>query len=525
MKTAATVKKRVLLAAPEIPLSFWSFRETNRMMGAKTLLPPLGLITVAALLPREWELRLVDVNIRPIRESEWDWAEIVMLSAMLVQQRGMRALISEAKRRGKVVVAGGPYPSSVPGEVLAAGCDFLVQGEAELAMPQLVTALLEGSRGQVIASAERPPLNVSPVPRYDLLERGAYGCVSLQTSRGCPFDCEFCDVIHLYGRAPRYKSPEQFLAELAALQAWGWRGDVFVADDNFIGHKGHARALLEAMIPWMEAQGKPFSFITQASVNLGQDKEMIDLMTAANFGFVFLGVESPDEDVLKQAHKRQNLRDPLVESLRAINRNGITAIASFVLGLDGERSGAGRRIAALVETAGIPLVALNILQSLPNTALWERLRREGRLRELASGDTTGPRLNFVPSRPEAEVIDEYLALWDELYAPRRFYERAHRNVLEMRPTRRALGQALAPGGVDRAAWLKVPSGHRRGYWATLWRLFWRRAIFSRDGVVFWRLTWDVFRRNPSRLRRFLIICALGENLFPLRSLVRRQAAG
>jgi radical SAM superfamily enzyme YgiQ (UPF0313 family) len=525
MNPAANVKKRVLLVAPEIPLSFWSFRETNRMLGAKTLLPPLGLVTVAALLPREWELRLVDVNIRPIREAEWEWAEIVMLSAMLVQRRGMLALISEAKRRGKVVVAGGPYPSSVPGDVLAAGCDFLVQGEAELTIPQLVAALEEGGRGGVIASGEKPPLSASPVPRYDLLERGAYGCVSLQTSRGCPFDCEFCDVIHLYGRAPRYKSPGQVIAELSALHAWGWRGDVFIADDNFIGHKGHARALLAAMIPWMEQHGKPFGFITQASVNLGQDNEMIDLMTAANFGFVFLGVESPDEAVLQQAHKQQNLRDPLVESLRAINRNGLTVIASFVLGLDGERSGAGRRIAALVEATGIPLVALNILQSLPNTALWERLRREGRLRELASGDTTGPRLNFVPSRPEAEVIEEYLALWDELYEPRRFYQRAHRYILEMRPTRRALGQAAAASREERSGWWQVPSDHRRGYWATLWRLLWRRGIFSRDGIVLWRLTLDVFRRNPSRLRRFFILCALGENLFPLRSLVRRQAAG
>jgi radical SAM superfamily enzyme YgiQ (UPF0313 family) len=510
--------KRVLLVSPPFPESFWSFRETNRLMGARTLLPPLGLLTVAALLPGGWELRLVDLNVRPLAERDWEWTDLVMVSAMLVQRAGMLAVIAECKRRGKTVVVGGPYPSSSPDDVQAAGCDFLIQGEGENTIPRWLEAVAAGSTSGMFACADKPDLAGSPFPRYDLLDLGAYGCVSVQTSRGCPFDCEFCDVVNLYGRAPRHKAPAQVLAELEALYRLGWRGDVFIADDNFIGHKPHARALLAELIPWIESHGRPFGFITQVSVNLGQDKELIDLMTAANFGFVFVGVESPEEAVLALSHKQPNLRHPLAESLRNINQNGLTVIASFVLGFDGERPGAGGRIAAFVEATGIPLVTPNLLQCIPNTQLWDRLKREGRLRTLTSGDTTAPWMNFLPCRPEAEIVAEYLALWDRLYEPRRFYERAHRYILEMRPTRRALGL-----GAENAP-KSVPSGRDRGYWASLGRLFWRRAVFSSCGFLFWRLAWDVWRRNPSRLKRFFILCIMGENLFPLRALVRREAA-
>jgi radical SAM superfamily enzyme YgiQ (UPF0313 family) len=522
MKHPTAASANVLLVAPIIPPSFWSFRETNRLMGARTLLPPLGLITVAALLPREWNLRLVDLNVRPLTEDDWNWADIVMISAMLVQRTGMLALIAEAKRRGKVVVAGGPYPTSSPDEVLAAGCDFLVKGEGENTIPLFLDARAEGRTGGVIACAGKPALSGSPVPRFDLLDIDSYGCLSVQTSRGCPFDCEFCDVVNLYGREFRHKSPGQVLAELDAVHRLGWRGDVFIADDNFIGNKAHARALLLELIPWMESRGKPFDFITQASVNLGQDRELIDLMTAANFGYVFVGVESPDEEVLARSNKLLNIRNPLAGSLQNINRNGLTVIASFVLGLDGERRGAGGRIAAFVDSTGLPLVTLNILQAIPNTRLWDRLKREGRLRELSTGDTTSPRLNFLPGRPEAEIISEYLALWDTLYDPRRYYDRVRRCILEMRPTRRALAAAKAaipPHGTTASA---TASGRRRGYLAALWRLFWRRAVLSRYNGHLLRLTLDVFRRNPSRLRRFFILCAMGESLFPLRKLVRQQ---
>ena len=519
-----SARTRVLLAAPVYPRSFWSFHETNRLIGTRTLVPPLGLITVAALLPSKWDLRLADLNIRPLTEGDWSWADMVLISAMLVQREGMLALIAEAKRRGKTVVVGGPYPTSSPDEVLAAGCDFLIEGEGEDAIPLFIKARAEGRTGGRFSCAAKPDLTASPIPRFDLLDLPSYSCLTIQTSRGCPFDCEFCDVINLYGRKLRHKDPGQVLAEFEAIHRLGWRGDVFIADDNFIGDKAFARALLHEWIPWMESRAKPFAFITQASLNLSQDNDLIDLMTAANFGFVFVGVESPDAEVLERSHKRPNLRTPLAESLRNINRNGLNVIASFVIGLDGERPGAGERIAAFVESTGIPVATLNILQIMPNTALWERLKREGRLRDFSTGDTTLPALNYVPDRPESEILGEYVALWDRLYAPDRYYERAHRYILEMRPTRRALGMAgAAPPstGIDAKAAAK---GHNRGYLAALWRLFWRRAVFSLGAARFWSLSIDVFRKNPSRLKRYFILCAMGENLFPLREIVREHAA-
>jgi len=216
----------------------------------KTLLQPLGLITVAALFPQEWDLRLVDLNVRPLTEADWDWAEMVMVSAMLCQKDGMLALIKEAKERGKPVVVGGPYPTSVPDDALTAGCDFLIKGEGETAIPLFLAALAEGQTTGVFESAEKPDMSDSPVPRFDLLDLTAYTSMSVQTSRGCPFECEFCDVIALYGRKPRYKRPRQVIAELEAIYKLGWRGEMFVADDNFIGNKEHARAILNELIPW-----------------------------------------------------------------------------------------------------------------------------------------------------------------------------------------------------------------------------------------------------------------------------------
>jgi radical SAM superfamily enzyme YgiQ (UPF0313 family) len=502
----------VLLINPACPASFWSMRETIRIMGFKTLMPPLGLLTIAALLPREWELRLVDLNVRRLRDDDWTRADVVMISAMLVQRDGMLALIREAKRRGKTVVVGGPYPTSVPSEVLDAGCDFLVKGEAEELMPQLLAALRD-DRGGVFECTRKPALSESPVPRFDLLELGAYNSLSIQTSRGCPFECEFCDVISLYGRAPRYKQPQQVLAELEAILSLGWRGEIFVADDNFIGNKSHTRALLNELIPWSRDHGEPFGYITQTSINLGQEPELMDLMTAANFGFVFVGVESPDAAVLTQAHKHQNLIQPLVASLRNINRNGLTVIGSFIIGFDHESPGAGGRIQALVEAADVPVVMLNLLRAPPNTALWNRLRQEGRLRDMVSDEMSETRMNFVPGRPEAEILSEYATAWESLCDPRRFYERARRCVLAMRPTRRALGAADRPS-------VSKPRARWKQELAVLLRLIWSA---QRRLPGFWRLVLDVYRRNPSRLVRFFVLCGYGENLFPLSKQLSQQA--
>jgi len=348
------------------------------------------------------------------------------------------SLVREGKARGKIVVVGGPYATAVPEPVLEAGADYVIRGEGENLVPEFLEALKTGNTRRVFESSEKPPITASPVPRFDLLRVGDYIAMAIQTARGCPYDCEFCDVISLFGRQMRCKTADQVIQELEAIYQIGWRGIVFVSDDNFIGHKAHARAVLAQLIPWMESRGYPFDFWTQASVDLGSDLEMIDLMTAANFSHVLIGVESPDESVLELNRKHQNIRHPLMESLRFINKHGLSVIASFVLGFDNERPGAGRRICEFVEAAGVPLAVLNILQAMPNTRLWNRLEREGRLfKERTSGHTTSSQLNYVPTRPETEIMAEFTDAWNYLYKPSRRLARAFRACLEMRPTRRA----------------------------------------------------------------------------------------
>ncbi len=507
---------RTLLINPEFPSSFWSFKETNAISGRKTLLPPLGLLTAAALLPPEWELRLADLNTGRLTAADWDWAELVMLTGMIIQRGDLLALVKEAKHRGKTVVVGGPYPTSVPEAVLAAGADFLVRGEGESTIPLLLAALTAGQSPGVFQVAEKPAMTASPAPRFDLLKMADYVSLTIQTSRGCPFECEFCDVINLYGRKPRYKSPNQVLAELETLYRLGWRGEIFIADDNFIGNKEHARKILLSLIPWLQGRGEPFSFWTQTSVNLGQDLEMIDLMTAANFSHVFLGVESPDPEVLSANRKYQNLKNPLEQSLANITANGLSPIASFIIGFDGETAGAGERLCAFVEKNHLPTVMLNTLQVLPNTALWDRLQREGRLLETeTSGDNTMGRLNYRPSRPESEIMAEYRQAVNRLYQPAGYLRRALNHLLAMRPTRRAQGVRPAAPEAGQLPQNQGRPADLREITALL-KLIWRQGITGECRLQFWRQLLTIYRRNPSRVTRYLHTCGLGENLFHLR---------
>lgn len=503
---------RVLLINPELAYSFWSFRETCRVFGKKALIPPLGLMTIAALLPEEWELRLVDMNVRQVSEEDWQWAELVMVSGMIAQRHSLQEVIREAKRRGKRVVAGGPYPTALPEEVLEAGCDFLVRGEGENTVPLLLSAWHSGQTHGVIEVQENPCMSSSPVPRFDLTRPADYIYATIQTSRGCPFDCEFCDIVSLFGRKPRHKSPEQVVRELDTLYRLGWRGMLFVSDDNFIGDKSYAREVLERIIPWLDARGEPFDFVTQTSVNLGQDKDLIDLMTTANFWAVFVGVESPDEDVLAMAGKFQNVRNPLEESLLNINKNGLVVIASFVIGLDGERTGAGLRIAALVEDTGIPMVVLNTLHVLPNTRLWFRLEGENRLLpESPSGDTTVAKMNFVPTRPVSEIMGEFRDTWRHLYEPSNYLDRAYRQVMNMRPTRKALGVARPSAELVARDAISIAGIKTELYRVA--RLLWVHGVRADYSAQFWRQLFVLVRKHPSRLYLYLHLAAIGENVF------------
>ena len=513
--------KNVLMINPPLPLSFWSFSETLAMTGKKALLPPLGLITVAALLPKDWNIRLVDLNVRPLGEDDWRGIDLVMVTGMLVQRESLLELIAKAKARGILTAVGGAYPTTAPQEVLDAGCNFLIQGEGETTIPELVAALEAGRTSGRFVCLDKPAMADSPTPRFDLVPLGDYESMSLQTSRGCPFACEFCDIVSLFGRTPRHKTPDQVIGELEAIHRLGFRGTVFVADDNFIGNRSRAVALLGRIIEWQARYGEPFNFITQASVNLGQDIPLIDLLTAANFSYVFVGIESPDDDVLTAAHKHQNVRNPLLDSLRAINANGLSVIGSFILGMDGEKSGAGARMQAFVEAADLPWVMVNVLRALPQTALWDRLREEGRLHDGIEESGWDALTNFTPLRPIETIVAEQLAALSALYTPSAYLGRVLRATLAMRPTRGSMPGAAPKVKADPS--LTVAQQNRSSDITPLLRLIWRQGITGEARWQFWRQLVTVAWRNPSRLRRYIVLCGMGENLFSFVRHIRAQA--
>ncbi len=321
---------RVLLVYPLFPKTFWSYEKILELVNRKVLLPPLGLVTVAAILPQEWEFKLVDRNIRTVSEEEWDWADICIFSAMIVQKDDLVAQIKAAKQRGKLVAVGGPYSTFVPDDAIKAGADYLILDEGEITLPMFVEAVARGETSGIFRTQEKPDVTITPVPRFDLLELAAYDMMSVQFSRGCPFQCEFCDIIVLYGRKPRTKTPAQLLAELDYLYELGWRRGVFMVDDNFIGNKRNVKLLLQLKV-WMQEHQYPYRFDTEASIDLAQDPEMMQLMVECGFAAVFLGIETPDEDSLQLTKKFQNTRSSLTESVEAIIRAGLRPMAGFII--------------------------------------------------------------------------------------------------------------------------------------------------------------------------------------------------
>ncbi len=515
---------RVLLLNPRKPYSIGSLPRSARLGGKRTLCSPLSLITVAALLPPEWDLRLIDLDAEELTEADWQWAELVMISGIIVQRDGLLDLVRQSRERGKTVVVGGPYPTSLPEEVLAAGCDFLVRGEGENTIPLLLDALAQGKKSGVFENPSPVDMSTSPIPRFDLLNLDHYVAVIIQTSRGCVFDCEFCEVVTLYGNRPRYKSPEQVIAELDAIYATGRRGDVFICDDNFIAGKGHARSILRSLLNWNEDHGKPFSYWTQASVNLGQDLDLIDEMTAACFSTVFVGIETPDEDVLRRSRKMQNVRNPLVESLNNMRDNGLSVSGSFVIGFDGEKPDIVDRLAAFMEATHLPIFQMVVLQAPPRTKLWHRLRAEGRLlSESMTTDWIMMRPNFITDRPEIEILKDFARLWEHLYEPRRFLKRAYNYYLAMRPPRAAMAasaqlstpmpQKDKPRHSLREV-LRVIPGFAR--------LCWSQGVRLPCRFQFWKQFIGMRIRNPSRLFKYVQTCGIGEDMFRIRDTIMRR---
>ena len=502
---------RILLLYPLFPKSFWSFEKTLALLNRKAMLPPLGLVTVAAILPQEWEFKLVDRNVRHVTEAEWAWADLVILSAMIVQKEDFLNQIQEAKRRGKAVAVGGPYPTALPEEAKASGADYLILDEGEITLPLFVEAIEQGNVGGIFrAQGEKPDVTYTPVPRFDLLEFDAYSEMSVQFSRGCPFQCEFCDIIVLYGRKPRTKTPEQLLAELERLYELGWRRSIFMVDDNFIGNKRNVKLFLKELKPWMVEHGYPFSFATEASVDLAKDQELMDMMVQCNFGAVFLGIETPDEESLTLTQKYQNTRESLSGAVHAIAHSGLRVMAGFIIGFDGEKPGAGDRIVQFVEKTAIPTALFSMLQALPDTALWHRLKREGRLRSESADINQVTLMNFVPTRPLEEIAREYIDAFWKLYEPECFLDRTYRHF-------RILGEATYPKKGKRSGkkldWVAIRA---------LLIICWRNGVLRRTRWQFWRNLFNMYRHNPGGLSSYLSVCAQLEHFLEYRQIVKEQ---
>ena len=413
---------KILLVNPEFPETYWSFRYALPFEGKRSVFPPLGLLTVSSLLPRSCERRLVDLNIERLKTSQLEWADMIFVTGMLAQKESLHEVAARAKKLGKRIVLGGPYVTSTIEELPAA--DHIFQGEAETTLPQFFEDLERGDAKRIYKAAQRPPLSLTPIPDFGLVNLKRYSCMSVQYSRGCPFSCEFCDIIEIYGRIPRTKSNQQMLSEFEALKQLGWRGPLFIVDDNFIGNKKNVRQLMPDLIAWQKRNGMPFSLLTEASVNLADDDDLLTNMREAGFRRVFLGIETPVEESLKEAQKSQN-RGDLLSSVRKIQNHGMEVMAGFIVGFDNDPEDIFERQIEFIRESAIPMAMVGMLNALPDTQLWKRLEREGRLLgNDATGNNTLSSLNFIPRMDAEKLQAGYQRIMRTIYKPSEYYRRA-----------------------------------------------------------------------------------------------------
>jgi radical SAM superfamily enzyme YgiQ (UPF0313 family) len=473
---------KVLLVHPEFPDTFWSFKHALKFVRKASNSPPLGLLTVAAMLPREWELRLVDLDVRPLTDRDLAWADMAFVSAMSVQRRSAEAAIARCTAAGLRVVAGGSLFTAQPEGFPEV--DHLVLGEAEEILPAFLADLAAGRARRLYGPGEYPDIERTPVPRWDLVDLRRYSQVSIQYSRGCPFDCEFCDITALFGHRPRTKSAPQMLAELDALCACGWRGPVFFVDDNFIGNKKRLKTeLLPALTAWRSGR-RGMAFNTEASINLADDPELMRLMVEAGFHAVFVGIETPVMESLAECNKKQNLGRDLVADVRRIQRAGLQVQGGFILGFDHDPPRAVDHLVDYVQRTGIVTAMVGLLQAPPGTKLHARLAREGRLTREPTGDNVDGTTNIVPLGSIDALRQGYRDLLHRLYAPKPYYDRVRTFLRDYRPPR------LKP---------RVDLGFLWEQGHAFVRSVLRLGIVGKERVQYWKLFWWTLFRRPSAM--------------------------
>jgi len=479
---------KILLVSPKTPNTFWSFKHVLRFVAKKAAFPPLGLLTVAAMLPRHWQLKVVDLNVDRLDDADLHWADSVLLSAMIVHQESVREIAQRCAALGKRVVAGGPLFTT--GHEAFPEIPHFVLGEAEEIMPQVAADLEAGTLQPVYRAPRFPTLDQTPIPRYDLIKLRNYVTLAAQFSRGCPFDCEFCDIIVMNGRVPRTKSPAQFVAELEALRLLGWKDMVFVVDDNFIGNKARTKALLHALIEWRERTQPAMGFLTEASINLADDAELRALMVEAGFRKVFVGIETPSAAGLDECRKLQNTGRDLVAAVKTLQQSGLEVMGGFIVGFDSDTGDIFKQQFDFIQRSGVVTAMVGLLTALPQTRLYQRLKREGRLLTESAGNNTAADLNFRPKLNREYLEAGYRDLMRRLYEPRNYYRRIRVFLKNHQPG----AERLRISWSDFEAFVKS---------------FWLLGVWHRGRWAYWRFFASTLVRRPRQFPMAIELAIVG----------------
>jgi radical SAM superfamily enzyme YgiQ (UPF0313 family) len=466
---------KILLVYPKYPDTFWSFKYAIKFISKKAVFPPLGLLTVAALLPEHWEKRLVDMNVRNLGDKDLLWADCVMISAMSIQKEPAKKVIERCRKLGVRTIAGGPLFTAAPEDFEAV--DHLVLNEAELTLPPFLEDLEHGAAKHIYISQEWADIHKTPIPLWDLVDMKKYVSMNIQYSRGCPFNCDFCNITVLYGHTPRTKTKEQILAELESLYARGWRGGVFFVDDNFIGNKKKLKKeIMPALIEWMDKKKHPFTLSTEASVDLSDDEELMQSMVQAGFDQIFIGIESPNEESLVESCKVQNKNRDLMGCVRIIQRFGLEVQGGFILGFDSDPSSIFDRLIKFIQESGIVTAMVGLLNAPRGTKLYQRLVKEGRLLKDATGDNTDLSMNFIPKMNYEMLMNGYKKVLRTIYSPQHYYERVRKFLKEFKPLQ------------------KRPFRFRPGYFGAFFKSILILGIMGKERFHFWKLFfWSLFR--------------------------------
>ena len=502
---------KAILAVPPFPDStLFNYGAIMAQLGKKMAYPNLGLITVAALLPHDWDLKMFDLSFQKISEDNWRDSDLLFVTGMTIQAREISSLIQEGKRRGKTVIFGGPWGFHGPEKALECGADFVAAGEAESCIASVLASLNSGESGRILVSDHKPDLRLSPPPRWDLLRMNDYISMPVQFSRGCPFQCEFCNISFMLGKRVRTKDPEQVLRELQILYDLGWRGDVAVVDDNLIGAQIKTKEFLKQLAPWMEKRGHPFRFETQVSLNLAGDDELIDLMTRSGFTKVCVGIESLEKQSLEETGKRQNIGVNARDACRKIISAGIMTKATFIIGFDEETPGVDQRVIDFAAGSCMPDALLQSLVAYPGTKLWNRLEREGRLLADSDSNLGSPdRLpNFIPLRPVDQIARELEHFFDVVYERGFWLERAFEQISLLGKTSKCNMFKADPLLAVRIAMV----------------VLYRQGLQHQPRWKFWKRLFTVLVRYRSRFYDFISYLAFAQHHFRFRDTVHTEVS-